>query len=223
VFESNISAGAPDAIAAIGAIASTTSQSFAPHLARAMPLIQTAMRMTDDIDLCTAGIGALVDVSKGVDGAALAPHVAGLVTQLTAMLTDQAVNKDVKPVALGALGDVAFNVGPAFHPHLASAMTLILQASDIAVDPKNAEYVEWQQDLRINALEAASCIIQGYGVENAAGISPYVPSLIQKVQMFAKDLAKKRPAAANGGAGAEEEAEEEDLNPMYPRRMAELL
>lgn len=124
----------------------------------------------------------MADVANNV-GSALQAHADKLVSALVECLKDSSVHRDLKPVVITTLGDIALAIMGAFEPYLQMTTMLLLQAANQKPDPNDEEMVDFINELRCAVLEAYSGVLVGFEESQKESLFlPNVQSLLQFLQ-----------------------------------------
>jgi importin subunit beta-1 len=137
-----------------------------------MPYVLGILARPDEAQLCRVVIGFVSDVARACKAAApVSNNLDPLVTSLQRILQSPTCQRDLKSLAITALGDLAAAVGgPAWcaSPHFASTFAILGLASAIEIsDEQDLDEVDFVCELRLALIEAITWIIQGAKDENS--------------------------------------------------------
>jgi len=89
----------------------------------------------------------------------------------------------VKISVVACFGDIAMSIGPSFEPYLSATMTVLRQAGDQKVDPKDYETFDYYTQLREAILEAYTGVVTGLkSTEKKTLLIEHTPSIFQFLQ-----------------------------------------
>ena len=104
-------------------------------------------------------------------------------------LQNPLIKRDVKPAILSTFADVALAIKDQFIRYLPAVMSMLSQAAQTQVDGKDADMVDYLNQLRAAIFEAFTGIVQGLRVEGQAHpFAPYVDSVMMFVEHVTNDM-----------------------------------
>ncbi|ORY27809.1 importin beta-1 subunit (Karyopherin beta-1 subunit) [Naematelia encephala] len=166
-----------DAFATVGAMASTLEAGFTKYLEAISPFLFNALASYEDWQAGQAGVYLTSDVARAVNDA-LTPYAERIMVGLVDILRSPVIQRQVKPSAISAIGEVALAIGGAFTPFVPTTMEILSQAGQTAAtvdDPAMLEFV-WQ--MREAIVDAFIGILNGLKVADASPFRSYVPGIM---------------------------------------------
>lgn len=123
------------------------------------------------------------------------PYCDEIMTLLLENLSNDSVNRSVKPQIFSVFGDVALSIGPEFKKYLDVVLQTLAQASQANVDRSDYDMIDYLNELREGVLEAYTGIVQGLRGDETnpcsdaaiALVEPHVPFIIQFITSIAQD------------------------------------
>ena len=91
--------------------------------------------------MCCAAVGLFGDICRSLSEQIL-PHCDEVMTILLANLSNQDVQRQIKPQILSVFGDVALAIGVEFKKYLEVCMRTLVEASQAQVDRVSEELME---------------------------------------------------------------------------------
>jgi importin subunit beta-1 len=154
----------------VGAIASALEGGFAMYLSAFVPYLRNALSLFNEYNVLLAALGCIDDL-RAV-GEALTPEAPGIMEALAKVLCEPSVSARVKPLAVTAIGNVAFAIGGHFTPYLGDTMTTLGQAGSIVPSADMDPDFVWQ--MRESIVQAVTEILGGLSGSNEAAFGQYV-------------------------------------------------
>lgn len=118
-------------------------------------------------DNCRSALFAVSDISRNLGRAMNPDYLTNMVQALVFILAGADTSRDLKPIALGAIGDLSSSNGERMFPFLPRLLETIAHAAEIDVldltdlQRENEDEVEFLNSLKSSCLEAWSGIVQG--------------------------------------------------------------
>ncbi len=139
-----------------------------------LPFVMGALARPDEAQLCRVVVGLVSDIARAAHGTpTVVNNLDALVIGLERILQSPACNRELKPPAITALGDLAASVGGLIwcapskssssgSSHLSTSMTIFAAAGSIEiVDEEDLDEVDFVCELRLALVEAVTWMIQG--------------------------------------------------------------
>lgn len=153
---------AQEAWLTVGSIAVVMEGDFARHLSETIRLLSVALGKLDDFELLFRSVTCLSNVAVA-SGTHMLPYASTVMGMIHTICVGEAVHRDVKPLAIGAIGDLAIGLQASFQPFAPGALSTLALAQKAAVSADADEDLQdWIQDLRRNILEAYSGIYDSF-------------------------------------------------------------
>jgi importin subunit beta-1 len=160
-----------DALMALGSVASSLDQAFAPYAPAVMPFVLAGMRNWEAYQVCAVATGTVSDICRALEHR-FEPHAAETMQVLLESLSNERLNRVVKPPMIGCLGDIALALEGSFEPYLNATIAALQQAAwtTFQVPVLDDETNDWILEMRQNILDAYTGIINGLNVAAKAGL-----------------------------------------------------
>ncbi|KAK4538029.1 hypothetical protein CDCA_CDCA15G4054 [Cyanidium caldarium] len=151
-----------DALMAAGSVASVLEAAFGPYAEHIMPYVLAGLRNWQAYQLCVVAVGVTCDLCRSL-GRAIEPYADATMEAVFMALSNNDLNRSVKPPMIGCIGDMALAIEGAFERHLDVAMNMLRQAALLSVQMpvSDDDTNDWILDLRQNTLEAYTGVING--------------------------------------------------------------
>lgn len=181
-----------EAMMAVGSVTYACGRSFAKYMDAFFPVLERGIRQYDDIQACEITLGVLGDICRAIEED-IFPYCDSIMVTLMQNLQSAAVDKKIKPLLVGAFGDIALAVGDRFVVYLGHTVPMLLAAAGMAVEQgKTAKEDEELADavtaLRLNILEAWDGILNGLSKPKADEcLKPYGQSILDFVEAVVTD------------------------------------
>ncbi len=185
----NMSSELEDVLLLIGVLASECGQEFLRFVTYLIQPLSVCLGKFDEASICSVSVGVCGDLARSL-GALLLPHSDVLMSQLVAGLHSPLLNRLVKPHIIGAIGDIALAIGPAFSKYSDSIFPLLLQAAAIQpIDTNDFDEIDFILSLREALLETFTCLVQGLRDDPSSRdmILKYMPQIIAFLHSSAND------------------------------------
>lgn len=179
VFQSRNAEVHEEALMAISALALALGENFTRYMQNLAPPLYAALENMEDFQVCAAAVGLVGDLSRAL-GKSMSPFVEEIFVRLMKLLMNQHVDRSVKPPILSTFGDVALALGGEFHKYMDHSMTMLYNASQIQIENREGEELEYMHTLLENILEGYSGIVQALrDADRAEGGSRYVQEVVK--------------------------------------------
>jgi importin subunit beta-1 len=154
-----------EALMAVGSLINAIGMEFERFAKEFINYLGAALQNTRAYQVCQIAVGIVGDLSRAL-GPKLINFTDSLVNDLLKGLQDGTLKREVKPLILAALGDIALAVGGNFDRYFAVVMDVLAQASATAGNIKleeteDIDVIDYMNSLRESICEAYSGIIQG--------------------------------------------------------------
>lgn len=141
-----------------------------------IPYVLGILARPDEAQLCRVVIGFVSDVARACKSSTpVTANLDTLVLSLQRILQSSTCQRNLKPLAITALGDLAGAVGgPVWcaSPHFVSTFTILGLASGIQiVDEDDLDEVDFVCELRLALVEAVTWIVQGAKDEASGSVN----------------------------------------------------
>jgi importin subunit beta-1 len=130
VLQCKQSSAVEEAYRALGAVATGTGADFARFMPAVFPRLLEGVANIAEYQVCQATIWCAGEVIRALDGG-IVPFIKPLADSLLHALASQELDRSVKPMAIGVIGDLALAAGPALEPHLGPISLLLDQAASM--------------------------------------------------------------------------------------------
>jgi importin subunit beta-1 len=152
--------------------------------------LDQGLRAVELKSLVTVTVGVVVDVVSATESA-FEPYCDKIMSALLECLRSGVINREVKPVVITAVGDIAMALGASFVPYLQVTLSLLIQASSQQPIPDDEEFTAFINSLRLSVLEAYSGILYGLAESNKMDLLiPSIPAMVSLLQHLATDPTK---------------------------------
>lgn len=174
-----------DIFIAVGATAGAVGEQFAQYVEPFIPYIMKALQ-DSEYQTCNTAVGLVADICHAI-GQAVEPYTEKFMEVFVAILGNDDVRREVKPVILSCIGDVASSIGPGFERYLPVVMRVLEQASSLRVDQDaSLETLDFVYSLRESILDAYVGIIAGLR-EAPQSLQTYIPRIFLFLQEVSRD------------------------------------
>lgn len=149
-----------DALLAMGYFIDKLGEPSALYLPYIKDPLIACLKNFEDYSVCTVAIGCVGDLCRALKEK-IAPICDDVMNIVMEILQSQAVNRSVKPHAIGLFSDVAMAIEGHFERYAGVVFGILKQASSISVTRDDEDEIEYVNSLRTSILEAYTGIIQG--------------------------------------------------------------
>lgn len=141
-----------------------------------IPYVLGILARPDETQLCRVVIGFVSDVARACKSSTpVTANLDNLVMSLQRILQSPTCQRDLKPLAITALGDLAGAVGGRVwcsSAHFVSTFTILGMASGIQIaDEEDLDEVDFVCELRLALIESVTWIIQGSKDESTGAVN----------------------------------------------------
>lgn len=176
-----------DTFVLIGNLATFLGHGFEEYLKHFVPYYRNAMQLYTEASTITAGIRLTTDFCEAF-GSGLIPIADDVMSLLMVILGRDEVDKEVKPEAITAIGDVAMAIGGNFVKYIPSVFPLLVGASNVKVALCNNELIDYQNNLYLSIIETfCNCLHALNDAKQLSMVEPYIQhifSFISAVDEF---------------------------------------
>jgi len=180
---------AEEVLIAIGRLASAVGTEFDRYMIVDFTNgLLAALKNSEEPSVCSSAIEVVGDICRAI-GDKMAKLSDTVITILIEHLKNPHILREIKPLVLACIGDIALAIGSKFEPWFLVVMDMLVQASGFEIkDPTDVDVVENINQLRENIFEAYSSIIQALVAENKAQlVLPYVEPIMVFVDRIWND------------------------------------
>ncbi|CAN6674382.1 importin subunit beta-1 [Trichomonascus vanleenenianus] len=176
-----------DVFIAIGAVAMAINENFQKYMDAFMPYLMRALEDTDS-QTCNTAIGLVADICHSL-GSNVQQYTDTFMRAFMANLQKEDAPKEIKPMILSCIGDIASSVGPqGFAGYLGGVMQVLVEASQIQAAPDSSyDLMEYVDRLRESIVDAYVGIVAGFR-DTPDALSTYVPTVFQFLSMIQNDF-----------------------------------
>lgn len=182
-----------DLFLALGSLLTNTSEAGAGDLAVSlagpfMPYVLGILARPDEAQLCRVVIGFVSDVARACKASVPVTHnLDPLVVSLQRILQSPTCQRDLKPLAITALGDLAGAVGgPVWcsSAHFSSTFAILGMACGISIaDEEDLDEVDFFCELRLALIESVTWIVQGSKDDQSGSVNQNVANALHSPVM----------------------------------------
>lgn len=177
-----------DAFLLVSGLINSTGKRFARNVDRFLPKLLRKSVQSDRLAMISVGIMSDLSCTFGED---IFPYAKGFMTFLLNNLKSETLDKQVKPVTLSCIGDIAQALGPMFIPFVDIVMMALKQAGNMQSDKKDTSMVQYVDAIRVGTLEAFVGVIQGLeSLPSKDFLLPHVVDITLFLNNVAMDEAK---------------------------------
>lgn len=175
-----------DVFIAVGAVAGAIGPAFVPYASAFVPFIVSALK-EPELPSSSTAVGLVADISHAL-GSEMAGYVPMFMAELLSIVQNNAVRREIKPVVLSCIGDIASSVGgDVFEPYLGSVHQILVQGAQLPITPDLApELVDYILTLRDAILDAYVGITVGMR-ETPHKIQPIIRDILQFLHMVSNE------------------------------------
>jgi importin subunit beta-1 len=142
-----------DAFATIGALAGALDGGFGKYLEAFAPYLFTGLASYEDWQVGQAAVYVVSDIARAV-GPGITDYAERIMVALLEVLRSPIIERNVKPTAITAIGEVALALGNGFERFLPTTMEILSQAGSTAApqnDPVMADFVWTMREAIVEA------------------------------------------------------------------------
>ncbi|CAN0102917.1 unnamed protein product, partial [Scytosiphon promiscuus] len=194
VFKNKQAVAQEEAFMAVGALADQMEKPFINYMEAFLPILIQGLSNNAEYQVCIVATGVVGDLCRALEQDIL-PYCQHIMGWLMVNLEGANINRDVKPVVLACLGDIALAIQGEFRQYLEPTMNMLAQAQGVcgSTAGQDEDMVDYINVLRESVLEAYSGIVQGLHEENnnqTHALVPYLPALMAFLDQLAADTNK---------------------------------
>lgn len=149
-----------DALMAISPLIENIGKGFNKYMEYFKTYLFIGLQNNMEFQVCLAAIGLVGDLSRALRED-LAPYCDQIFSLLFETLSNNTVNRNLKPQILSSFGDIALGIGSEFKKYLDHVLNALVQVAQLQLDPNDAEIVDYLNELREGVLAAYIGIVQG--------------------------------------------------------------
>lgn len=200
-----------DVFIAVGAVAGAIGPAFEPYATAFVAFIVNALK-EPDLPSSSTAVGLIADISHAL-GPAMSGYVPMFMAELLTILQNNDVRREIKPVVLSCIGDIASSVGGAsFEPYLVPVHQILVQGARLELTADMpTDTVDYILTLRDAILDAYVGITVGMR-ETPHKIQPIIPDILQFLHLVSQEpefiMSESSVRSAVGLIG--------DIASMYP-------
>ncbi|CAM9580768.1 unnamed protein product [Ascophyllum nodosum] len=194
VFKNRQAVAQEEAFMAVSALADQMEKGFIKYMEAFMPVLIQGLSNNEDYQVCIVATGVVGDLCRALEKDVL-PYTQHIMGWLMVNLEGASINRDVKPVVLACLGDIALAIEGEFRQYLGTTMNMLAQAQQVcgSTEGQDEDMVDYINVLRESVLDAYSGIVQGLNEEGSNytnELIPYLPALMTFLEQLAADAGK---------------------------------
>ncbi|XP_040568978.1 importin subunit beta-1 isoform X2 [Lepeophtheirus salmonis] len=181
-----------DALMAVSTLVGVIGEGFHKYMESFKPYLLIGLKNVAEYQVCHDAVGLVGDICRAL-GSNVTPYCDEIMTILLENLSNNRVNRIVKPQIFCVFGDIALALGPDFKKYLDIVFRTLVEASQVRVDKVDIDMMEYLNELREGCLDACTGIIQGLkgnGPTNSpdlALIHPHVQFMVQFITTIGQD------------------------------------
>jgi importin subunit beta-1 len=149
-----------DAYMAMGTLVEKVKKGFLKYMPHFFSFLLVGLRNSEEHQVCQAAVGLIGDLSRAL-GPELVPYCDQIMGILLEHLSNNNVDKSMKPPIICVFGDIALAIGPSFVTYLEIVLNTLNQASLLQVNKEDYDMVDYVNELREACLEGYTGIVQG--------------------------------------------------------------
>mmetsp|Transcript_36758 Transcript_36758/g.92846 ORF Transcript_36758/g.92846 Transcript_36758/m.92846 type:complete len:881 (-) Transcript_36758:305-2947(-) len=180
-----------EAMLAVGAFSYALGKQFTKYLPAFFPYLRVGLTNYQEWQVCLSTVGVLGDICRNVEEGIL-PHCDEVMSILITNLGREDVHRTIKPQILSSFGDIALVIGDKFDKYLEAVLRVLKQAMALSIQSAqtgDADYMDYNNQLRHGILDAYSGIIQGMGPAKCSQyLRTEVPDVIQFVASIGAEV-----------------------------------
>lgn len=149
-------------IISIGPLFDCFVNELVPHISELIHSASSYTLSDQDHRLCSIGVGIISDLCCTLPNS-IKPHANLFMQLLLNNLSNGNLHKDVKPISISCLGDIAHALGPDFLPSVNMLMMILQQAGNMQADQNDVQMTAYVDAIRVSIIEAFVGMLQGLG------------------------------------------------------------
>ncbi|ANB12552.1 Kap95p [Sugiyamaella lignohabitans] len=175
-----------DVFIAIGAVAGATNEHFAQYLDVFMPYLVAALQNSGEYQTCNTAVGLVADISHSV-GKQIEKYSDTFMNTFVENLRKDDIRREIKPVILSCIGDVASSIGGGFIPYLQVVMQVLNDAAQLRADEDSSlEFLDYVFSLREAIIDAYVGIVAGMH-DSPQALLPYIEGMFAFLSTLLSD------------------------------------
>lgn len=185
-----------DALMAVSTLTEVLGEGFLKYMEAFRPYLFMGLRNHAEPTICQASVGLIGDICRAL-GSKVLPFCDSIMGLLMEVLSNNDVDRKVKPQILAVFGDMALAIGPDFKKYLEMVLNMLQQASQAQVNRNDFDVMDYLNELRECCLDAYTGIVQGLKGDDGGPPSPdvqfilsHVPHIITFITTIARDKEK---------------------------------
>ncbi|KAA8912681.1 hypothetical protein TRICI_003399 [Trichomonascus ciferrii] len=149
-----------DIFISIGAVAGAIGDNFQAYMPSFMPYLITALK-DPEYHTCTTAVGLVADICHSL-GPNVVDYTPTFMEVFLEILRQEDAPREIKPVILSCMGDIASSIGTGFGPYLDGVMGVLSEASKLSPDAETTlEFMDYIDRLRESIVDAYVGIVAG--------------------------------------------------------------
>lgn len=175
----------------VSSLLTVTQTQFACHVDSFIRNLNRTLKQTESDRLSMITVTLIRDLCC-IFGDTISFYAKELMQILLHNLKSETLDRQVKPVTLSCIGDVAHALGPQFKPFVEIVMIALKQAGNLQSDKKDPSKVKYIDAIRVGILKAFEGILQGLDetTKNSQSMLPHVLDIILFMNNIASDASR---------------------------------
>jgi importin subunit beta-1 len=174
-----------DVFLAIGAVAFAVGENFTVYMNPFMPYIVRALK-DSEYQTSNTAVGLVADICHSI-GPRVEEFCPTFMEVFIDTLQKNDVRREIKPVILSCIGDIASSIGTGFTRYLALVMQVLIEASTLRVDHEaSLEFLDYVFSLRESIVDAYVGIVAGFR-DSPAPLLPHVKGIFAFLSVVHSD------------------------------------
>lgn len=175
-----------DIFIAIGAVAFAVGENFAVFMNPFMPYIVKALK-DSEYQTCNTAVGLVADICHSI-GQRVEEYCPTFMAVFIDTLQKNDVRREIKPVILSCIGDIASSINVGFSRYLPVVMEVLNEASTLRVDHEaSLEFLDYVFSLRESIVDAYVGIVAGFR-ETPEPLLPYIKGIFAFLSVVHSDV-----------------------------------
>jgi importin subunit beta-1 len=171
-----------DIYIAIGAVAGAVGENFKVFMPAFMPYLVRALH-DSEYQTCNTAIGLVADICHAL-GPLVQEYCRTFMETFLENLRKDDIRREIKPMILSCIGDIASSIGTGFIPYLDGVMSILAQASILRADQEmSMDFYDYVDRLRESLIDAYVGIVAGLR-DSPAALLPYIKSIFDFLAMI---------------------------------------
>lgn len=174
-----------DIFIAIGAVAGAINVNFQAYMSSFMPYLITALK-DPEYQTSQTAVGLVADICHAL-GQNVIEYTPTFMDVFLEILRREDAPRELKPVILSCIGDIASSVGENFAPYLDGVMGVLSEASKLSPDAESTiEFMDYVDRLRESIVDAYVGIVAGLR-DSPQQLLPYVQPIFGFIALIHTD------------------------------------